>query len=142
VGKVCKGCGATGNYYAKGMCRLCWQKDYRANNAGIVRAYNKAYWRDNKDKLRVRERQGRLKKEYGLSIQDYEKLLGSQGGVCKICLRYNSRKGLNGTLIVDHDHDTGVVRGLLCHGCNVGLGHFRDSPELLEEAIAYLREAA
>lgn len=58
-------------------------------------------------------------------------MLAEQDGRCKIC---GQLKKLN----VDHDHATGEVRGLLCHGCNVGIGFFRDSPELLRSAIDYL----
>jgi hypothetical protein len=50
---------------------------------------------------------------------------------CVIC-------GDTGALVVDHDHKTGVVRGMLCNHCNRGLGHFRDDPELLEFAAQYL----
>lgn len=62
----------------------------------------------------------------------------SQGGVCKICRRppaFSTR----GVLYVDHCHDTGRIRGLLCGQCNVGMGAFRDNAELLEIAATYLR---
>lgn len=55
-------------------------------------------------------------------------------GVCTICKT-------EGKLHVDHDHSTGLTRGLLCHSCNVGLGHMRDSPDILRSAIAYLKKA-
>lgn len=53
-------------------------------------------------------------------------------GVCVIC-------GSEGDVVVDHDHKTGMVRGALCINCNVGIGHFKDDPELLELAALYLR---
>lgn len=52
--------------------------------------------------------------------------------ICVIC-------GSNENLTVDHDHSTGMVRGALCNNCNLGLGHFKDDPELLELAALYLR---
>jgi hypothetical protein len=77
-----------------------------------------------------------LRKLYGISLDDYNRLVKAQDGVCKIC-----RKGcqVKGTLSVDHNHDTGEIRGLLCNFCNTGLGKFKDSPALLERAVSYLK---
>lgn len=71
---------------------------------------------------------------YGLTQQQYDNMLASQGGVCAICLA----EPVDRPLSVDHCHSTGVVRGLLCHGCNVGLGYYRDAPDLLRAAACYL----
>jgi tRNA splicing ligase len=76
-----------------------------------------------------------------LSDEEYEKVLLSQRGVCAICNKVNtitSKKGKIFRLSVDHDHNTGEVRGLLCHDCNIGLGKFKDSTLLLSKAISYL----
>jgi hypothetical protein len=64
-----------------------------------------------------------------------------QGGVCAICEKKETRKykGKIIRLSIDHNHKTGEIRGLLCHGCNVGIGHFSDSIEFLLKAINYLR---
>jgi hypothetical protein len=72
---------------------------------------------------------------YGITPADYQALLNAQGGGCAICGLTNSGRD---RLAVDHDHKTGTVRGLLCHGCNIGLGNFHDSPTNLQKAIAYL----
>ena len=81
------------------------------------------------------ERWRRLKYLYGINDDQYYELLRSQGGVCAICLK----TCLTGQrLSVDHDHKTGLVRGLLCHNCNHGLGKFKDDPELLLAAAKYL----
>ena len=76
--------------------------------------------------------------KYGMTIDDYNKILESQGGKCAICGKPNS--GINGRdrLFVDHDHKTGMVRGLLCSNCNHGLGNFHDNISFLESAIDYL----
>ena len=75
-----------------------------------------------------------LRKRYaGLSLRDVAAMSEKQNHRCAIC---NDETGLN----VDHDHDTGVIRGLLCSPCNRGLGFFRDSPDRLQAAIAYLAE--
>jgi hypothetical protein len=76
-----------------------------------------------------------LKRTYGLTIKEYEAMLTGQGGVCRIC-KPPPPKG--GKLHVDHDHNTGKVRGLLCRNCNHGLGNFKDNPFLLIEAYKYL----
>lgn len=72
-------------------------------------------------------------REHGLTPTEYDAMLDRQGGVCAICRRPMDR------ICIDHDHRTGRVRGLLCHNCNVALGHFRDSPGLLYASIAYLQ---
>lgn len=75
-------------------------------------------------------------RDYGLTKTGFHDLLVKQQGVCAIC--QNAESGRKQILSVDHDHTTGHVRGLLCHSCNVGLGHFKDDPELLARAVAYL----
>jgi len=66
-------------------------------------------------------------------------VLAAQEGACAICKV--TAPGGQGTFHVDHDHKTGAIRGLLCHHCNTALGKFKDSPILLETAIAYLAKA-
>lgn len=81
-------------------------------------------------------------KKYGLSLEDYNNMLVVQHGVCVICgdLEKTSHStGLVHNLSVDHNHQTGKVRGLLCHHCNTGLGGFKDNILLLEKAIQYLK---
>jgi hypothetical protein len=64
-----------------------------------------------------------------------------QNGVCWICEKRTRGRGEEkNTLAVDHNHKTGKIRGLLCSNCNTGLGNLRDSIELLEKAITYLKE--
>lgn len=77
-----------------------------------------------------------IKRRYGVSAEEYAAMLLKQGGSCAIC---NSTETVLGRpLYVDHNHNTGRVRGLLCHKCNTGLGSFRDSPLLLKAATTYL----
>jgi hypothetical protein len=78
-----------------------------------------------------------LRGRYGIDTQTLLTLLERQGGVCAIC-KQAPGPGRRRGLVVDHDHQTGVVRGLLCNGCNTGLGNFQDSAELLLEASMYL----
>jgi hypothetical protein len=84
---------------------------------------------------RARNRQ--LKHAFGITLAEYEQMLATQNGVCKIC------KGPpvgRPTLAVDHCHDTGRVRGLLCSNCNTGIGCLQEKPEIFAAAIMYLVE--
>lgn len=93
------------------------------------------YWKTNTpDKQRKRN----LKKDFGITIEFYEELLLKQDGCCKICRTHHTK--FSKRLAVDHDHNTGKIRGLLCMYCNTGLGKFKDSTSLLTEAINYLKE--
>jgi hypothetical protein len=74
-------------------------------------------------------------RNHGIDNVTYDALLETQGGACAICLR---PERVWNSLSVDHDHASGAIRGLLCHSCNVSLGHFGDSPDLLRRAAEYL----
>lgn len=77
---------------------------------------------------------------YGLTVDQYDALLEKQGGGCAICLKPMPEEGSGHLrLCVDHCHDTGEVRGLLCMRCNTALGALGDSLERLEIAVEYLR---
>lgn len=76
-----------------------------------------------------------LKNRYGLTPGEYQAMATGQNGLCKICGKPNT-KGRK--LYIDHNHKTGKVRGLLCEGCNFGLGGFKDDAMLLLEAVKYI----
>jgi predicted secreted protein len=110
---------------------LAYQRKWYAENRERIRA-RKAQWRaENPESLALYERRCNLKKKYGMSIEDYEKLAEIQGYRCLLCREKTK-------LVVDHSHDTDQVRGLLCANCNLLLGHARDSIPILEAAIKYL----
>lgn len=75
-----------------------------------------------------------LKRNYGITLTQFNALLDQQNGVCAICGGPPTRRGWH----VDHDHQTGVIRGILCNGCNIGLGGMRDNPAVLRSAAAYI----
>jgi len=79
-------------------------------------------------------RSRRLLVQYDISAEDYEKILECQGGGCAIC----HRPPVNIRLAVDHDHRTGVTRGLLCKECNKAVGYLRDSADRALNAAEYL----
>lgn len=85
-------------------------------------------------------RRGRkLQKKYGISNEMYDTMLVEQDFKCKICDSSDTRNKSTKYLVVDHDHKTGNIRGLLCDYCNVGLGRFEDDIKRLEKAIMYLK---
>ena len=93
---------------------------------------NKKYREQKKEKVKDYQ----LKRKFGLSLDEYQKMLEEQKGVCKICGQVENNK----QLAVDHWHTTGQIRGLLCGSCNRGIGYFRDSQDLLLKAVQYLNE--
>lgn len=89
----------------------------------------------------ARQRQRRNLRMYGLTVDDLERMMIAQGGVCAICARpphEGQRDPRKKRLGVDHDHATRKVRGLLCDPCNIALGLFDDDPSRLAAAIQYL----
>ncbi len=98
-------------------------------------------FRENQRRMRntpegkARQRAGHLKRKYGITVQQYDALLASQGGGCAICGRLPQP---DVSLHLDHDHDSGQLRGVLCFRCNNALGDFDDDPALLQQAVGYL----
>lgn len=82
-----------------------------------------------------KQREYHLGKKFGLTVEQYDEMLAAQGGGCAICGR-PPRDDIS--LHVDHDHESGRVRGLTCFRCNNALGDFNDDPTLLASASAYL----
>jgi hypothetical protein len=115
-------------------------KRYRAKNQDKYRALHRASYHRNRDANVLYNRRFRLRSAFGLSVAQYEQLLISQGGGCAICAGSNPS---GKRLAVDHSHDSGKIRGLLCSRCNTMLGHSREQVSILQQAIAYLlREKA
>lgn len=83
-----------------------------------------------------------LRTRYGMTERQFEELLSEQSGMCAICGAVSACANAPGkVLYVDHDHETGEIRGLLCRNCNSGLGMFQDKPELIAKAFLYLKIA-
>jgi len=77
-----------------------------------------------------------IRRTYGITLEQYNQMLKDQDGVCAICGKPDEVEGRR--MAIDHNHDTGEVRGLLCGTCNRGLGNFQDNIEMLEKAKDYL----
>lgn len=121
-------------------CKLCTRarnaskmREKRALDPEAARAKFRADYKKNPDRHRLYTRRSLLK-TYGLTPETFDAQVRAQGGRCGVCADL-------ATLVVDHDHarTDPHFRGLLCSPCNTGLGSFRDSPERLEAAIAYLK---
>jgi hypothetical protein len=94
------------------------------------------------EKDRLKWLKAGLKAHYGLTLEDYQKMLDKQENRCAICDREESSISRYGTpkrLTVDHNHATGQIRGLLCDNCNRGIGHLQEDIRILEKAIEYLK---
>lgn len=86
---------------------------------------------EQREEERRRHRAYKLAQNYGLTPEDFRRMLTECDNKCQVC-------GEPGRLNVDHCHETHRVRGILCVRCNTGIGSFRDEPELLIKAAAYL----
>jgi len=78
-----------------------------------------------------------FRRRYGITGADADALIEQQGGICPLCQEV-PRDKLKNKWHVDHDHETGRIRGMLCHHCNTALGNFRDDVKILARAIKYL----
>jgi hypothetical protein len=76
-------------------------------------------------------------KFYGITKDQWMEIFLKQNGACKVCGIHQSELKMN--LVVDHDHASGKVRGLLCRSCNLVIGNAKDDPSILQRAIVYLQ---
>ena len=114
------------------------QRNWRRNNPEKVRAYKKAWDAANPEKCKYHSRTKHLKR-MGFTRESYTALFDEQGQSCAVC--HEPEPGRTGFWCIDHDHKTGVVRGILCHDCNLALGHAKDSPDRLIALAAYLENS-
>jgi hypothetical protein len=141
---------------------------YREDNPEKLKERKKLWYKENRDRLAENKKEAYQKKmqedpdynkrryresatakyraykasitRYGITVEVYEAMAKSQDYRCLICgAHIENMKGRNGNrLNIDHDHQTGEIRGLLCPQCNAGLGCFKDSKELLIRALEYM----
>lgn len=130
--KTCKTCGIT-----KGL------DQFHKSPKGVdgVRAHCKvcrsAKHREDYDP--ERQRRAMTKFRYGISVDEVDRMRAQQNHCCAICGIHEDDSSGRGKLHIDHCHETGKVRGLLCSNCNTALGKFQDSEDVLLNAIQYLR---
>lgn len=141
---------------ARGMCLKHWKRHKRNGTVELLpkkitfsveerrKRANEAtrrWWAKNKDIKKVKQRQYNLKIKYGITPEEFAEMVKNQGGVCKICGNSPLERYGKKVLFVDHDHNSGKIRALLCQKCNLGIGHL-DTIDLLEKSILYLKEYA
>jgi hypothetical protein len=115
----------------QGICKDCTREASRQ-------------WRTrNRIKDRQYAQKHRLREKFGITIDHYQALLDQQGGKCAICngVEQVASNGISRLMAVDHNHDTGSIRGILCTNCNRAIGLLHDDPVILQKAIAYLTRA-
>lgn len=110
-------------------CKICKRK-----------RSSEAYHTSPVEQARIRNKN--LKKNFGITLEEYTRMLDFQGGVCAICgkeeTRIDPRRGIVSSLAVDHDHKTGMIRGLLCYTCNMALGYLQEDPNLIQALLTYI----
>lgn len=112
----------------------CKKHDIRFREDNPQKSYESLY----KNDLQLYKKDVNLQREYGITLGDYNNKFMEQQGCCAICNKHQSE--FKKPLFVDHDHDTGKVRGLLCNKCNWAIGLLDDSIKRLESAINYLEK--
>lgn len=124
------------------ICKKCSNKKTRAYQIA-----NKEQMAKYSEKYRLKyiktyadyARNTKYKQNYGITIEDYDRMFALQNNRCALCGSTESF-GRSEHFFVDHNHSTGKIRDLLCNHCNTGLGKFRENIELLEKAIQYLKK--
>ena len=118
-----------------------YQKQWRAKNAEAVSEYNKAYQAEYQGRPDVQFETWvrNLWKSYKLTAHQFNQMWEAQQGKCAICQCEMLPRGRDkAAACVDHNHDTGAVRALLCRGCNHGIGNLKEDPDVLKRAAEYL----
>lgn len=118
------------------------KESFQLHNRGI---YKKKYREDNKENLQKYRDENKerfvdywLKRNYNITIEEYNRLFSEQEGKCAICGKHQN--DLKKKLSVDHNHETGNIRGLLCINCNLSLGHAKEDIDILLKMIDYLNK--
>lgn len=117
-------------------CRTCcseYGKRWYIENKDSVGKKCSAYYEKHKDRYRHQRREWRFRTQYNLTSAEWEVMFAHQGGRCASCGTDSAKR-----LVVDHCHDTGKVRGLVCDPCNLAIGLADDSPVRLRSIAAYL----
>jgi hypothetical protein len=128
----CKVVKPRSEFYAHGKAKGGVHSECKVCECAKQRALTAA----NPERAALINRRSKLKASYGLTLKQYQELLDTQNGTCAVC--GTETPGGRGAFVVDHDHKTNRIRGLLCNACNVGLGCFKDDVTTILKAVRYL----
>lgn len=142
--KVCESCGipkSLDDYWKhphckqgrRSRCKTCMGDEYKGN----LKRRMEVDPEGTKKALRTSKVKYELKRDYGLSLEDFDRMLAEQGGLCGICRREANESC---RWSVDHDHETGAVRGLVHKRCNLAISFLNESPESCRNAAIYLEK--
>ena len=150
--KTCKGCNETkdlkefyvakknknGSVLYKNFCKVCQVEKDKARYHSLPKEVKQKRSKENREKLGFEYfKNYKLQREYGISLSEYNILLDNQDNKCYIC---NNKFNDTSDTRVDHNHETGQVRKILCHNCNVLIGHSKENVQILHNAIKYIEE--
>jgi hypothetical protein len=124
-------------YWAKEKQR---EYDKTPKRLAAHRLRARQYYYNHKEEHIKYQRKYNYKRQYGITLEQYNELFNNQKGLCLGCYRHQSQ--LSKRLAVDHDHKSGKIRGLLCFRCNSSLGRTLESPETLRRLADYLERNA
>lgn len=125
-----------GTTYLRSQCQDCRNLQHRAWYRRKGLEYHTQYRKRKPAEYAAVSRRHRLRKAFGMTEHDYEQRLRAQGGGCAVCGKAPAAHKKR--FAVDHDHISGIVRGILCSACNTAIGLFDDDPARLRNAAAYL----
>jgi hypothetical protein len=137
--RICKieGCGKTRDCHGT-YCQMHQKRQSRHGDVGETERERSVAGQSVWDTPAYRRRY-LLLTTYGMTSDEYDRMLASQDGKCAICGTDDPQSARNNVWNVDHDHDTGEVRGLLCSPCNRGMGLLQDNPKVIEKVLQYLQ---
>jgi hypothetical protein len=136
----CKKIKPLSEYYKRGTCSSEVTVRYRSHCKECTSLKSAVRWETNeefKNRGKNNAYKYNIKKNYGITEEQYLKIYAEQNGLCAICAQKSQSK--SGRLALDHCHKTGIVRGLLCTKCNAGIGMLKDDINLLTSAVLYLK---
>ena len=110
-----------------------YHKRYQKENKTRLKQQRQQYYQDNIKYYKTVNKKNRLLREYGISLNKYHNMLQQQDCRCAICNKRNKQ------LVIDHNHKTGKIKGLLCNKCNSGIGFLQDSVHIINKARIYLQ---